>query len=106
METFFNLQHKVVFHRKDETFGRFENFCKVSSQNILAYSSEIDIQKNGTKGFFIYVFDLNIPWCTYKIASRSYPITALEWNQFGSHLLVSFVVFNILMIFSSKGLIL
>ncbi|CAG9809399.1 unnamed protein product [Chironomus riparius] len=88
MEQFFNLQHKVVFHRKDETFGRFEHFCKVSSSNVVAFSSEIDI-KTGSKGFFIYVFDLNIPWCTYKIATRSYPITVLEWNQSGCYLLVA-----------------
>lgn len=88
MENFFNLNHKLVFNKKDDIFGRFESICKISSTNLLSYSSEIDIFTN-EKGFYVFVFDVNLPWSAYRVASRKYPITAIEWDQSGSFLLVS-----------------
>jgi hypothetical protein len=88
MESFFNLNHKIVFNKKDDIFGRFESICKVSSTNLFVYSSEIDII-TAEKGFFVYVFDINLPWSAYKVASRKYPITAIEWDQAGSFILVA-----------------
>lgn len=43
MESFFNLNHKIVFNKKDDIFGRFESICKISATNLFAYTSEIDI---------------------------------------------------------------
>lgn len=43
MESFFNLNHKIVFNKKDDIFGRFESICRISSTNLFAYTSEIDI---------------------------------------------------------------
>jgi mediator of RNA polymerase II transcription subunit 16 len=88
MENFFSLQHKLVFNRKDDVFGRFESICKVSSLNLVAYTSENEL-KDGEKGFHVYLFDLNTPWYSYKIATRKYPITALEWDQTSSFLLIA-----------------
>ena len=40
MEHFFNLQNKLVFNRKDDVFGRFDDIVKVSSLNLVAFTSE------------------------------------------------------------------
>lgn len=88
MENFFNLNHKLVFNKKEDIFGRFESICKISSTNLVAFSSEIDIATN-EKGFFIFIFDVNLPWCAYKVATRKYPISNIEWDQGGSFLLVA-----------------
>lgn len=87
MENFFNLNHKLVFNRKDDVFSRFETFCRFSSTSLVAFSSEIDIL-TAEKGFFVFVIDVNLPWSSYKVASRKYPITAIEWDQSGCFLLV------------------
>lgn len=88
MENFFNLNHKLVFNKKDDVFGRFESVCKISSTNLVAYSTEIDIF-TAEKGFFVFVFDVNLPWSAYRVASRKYPITAIEWDQSGCFLLIA-----------------
>lgn len=88
MENLFNLNHKLVFNKKDDVFGRFETISKLSTTNLYAFSSEIDVQTS-EKGFFVYCFDVNLPWSAYKIASRRYPITAIEWDQSGCYLLVA-----------------
>jgi len=88
MENFFNLNHKLVFNKKDDIFSRFETICKISSTNLFCYSSEIDVA-TAEKGFYVYVFDVNLPWSVYKVASRKYPITAIEWDQSGCFLLVA-----------------
>lgn len=88
MEHFFSLQHKLVFNRKDDVFGRFESICKVSTLNLIAYTSENDI-KDGKKGFHVYLFDLNTPWHSYKLTTRNSKITVLEWDQTSSFLLIA-----------------
>lgn len=88
MENFFNINHKLVFTKKEDIFGRFDSICKISSANLVAFSSEIDIATN-LKGFFIFVFDINLPWCAYKVSTRKYPISSLEWDQEGAFLLVA-----------------
>ncbi|KAG5673641.1 hypothetical protein PVAND_003670 [Polypedilum vanderplanki] len=90
MEPFFNLQHNKIVMRKDDVFGRFENFCKVSSSNLIAFTSETNIQ-TGEKGYFIYVFDLNIPWSCFQVAFKNSKVTVLQWDQSGSYLLVGSV---------------
>lgn len=87
MENLFNINHKLVFNKKDDVFGRFETISKLSTTNLYAFLSEIDTQNE--KGFFVFVFDINLPWSAYKVASRKYPITALEWDQSGCYLLVA-----------------
>lgn len=90
MEHFFNLQHKLIFNRKDDIFGRFENFCKLSTANYFAYTSNYDLKAGeNERGFFVYVFDINLPWYSYKVASRKYPITTLQWDQTSSFLLIA-----------------
>lgn len=90
MEHFFNLQHKLVFNRKDDVLGRFENFCKLSTSNYFAYTSNVDLKTGeNDRGFFVYVFDLNLPWYSYKIAARKYPITTIEWDQTADFLLIA-----------------
>lgn len=88
MESFFNLNHKLVFNKKDDVFGRFESLCKISSTNLVAYTSEVDIF-TAEKGFHVFLFDVNLPWSAYKVDSRKYPITAIEWDQSGCFLLVA-----------------
>lgn len=88
METFFNLNHKLVFNKKDDVFGRFESICKIASTNLVAYTSEVDIF-TAEKGFHLFLFDVNLPWSAYKVASRKYPITVIEWDQSGCFLLVA-----------------
>lgn len=88
MENFFNLNHKIVFNKKDDVFGRFETLCRISSTNLVAYCSEIDIF-TGEKGFFVFVFDVNLPWSTYKVAARKYPITVIDWDQSGCFIVVA-----------------
>jgi hypothetical protein len=88
MENFFNLNHKIVFNKKDDIFSRFDTICKTSSTNLVAFTSEIDIS-TAEKGFFVFVIDVNLPWSAYKVASRKYPITALEWDQSGCFILVA-----------------
>jgi hypothetical protein len=88
MENFFNLNHKIVFNKKDEVFGRFEAISRVSSTNLVAFTSEINLTTS-ERGFFVYIFDINLPWSAYKIAARKYPLTALEWDQSGCFLLVA-----------------
>lgn len=85
---FFALSNKVVFNKKEEQLGRFETICKVSSSNLLAFTSEIDVTSY-QKGFFVYILDINLPWSAYKVTSRKYPVTSLEWDQSGSFLLVA-----------------
>lgn len=88
MENFLNLNHKLLFNKKDDIFGRFESFCRVSTTNLIAFTSEIDIL-TAEKGFYVFVFDVNLPWSAYRVASRKYPITAVEWDQSGCFLLVA-----------------
>lgn len=88
MENFFNLNHKIVFNKKDDIFSRFETICSISTTNLVAFSSEIDIN-TAEKGFYVFVLDINLPWSAYKVAARKYPITALEWDQSGCFLLVA-----------------
>ncbi|CRL07209.1 CLUMA_CG020192, isoform A [Clunio marinus] len=88
MENLFNLNHKLVFNKKEDAFGRFGTICKFSSNNLFAYSSEIDII-TAEKGFFVYMFDFNLPWYTYKVASFKYPIVNIEWDQSGYFILVA-----------------
>lgn len=35
------------------------------------------------------MFDLNLPWCTFKVAMRNHQIQVLEWDQTGNYLLVA-----------------
>lgn len=88
MENLFNVNHKIVFNKKENAFGRFESICKVSSTNLIAFTSEVDILTS-TKGFHVFLFDLNLPWCSYRVASRKYPITAMDFDQAGQFLLVA-----------------
>jgi hypothetical protein len=100
---FFTLSNKVVFNKKDEQLGRFETICKVGSSNLLAFTSEIDVCSY-QKGFFVYVQDINIPWCAYKVTSRKYPITSLEFDQSGLFLCVADAYGNV-SVFTQKVLI-
>lgn len=88
MENFFNINHKIVFNKKDDIFGRFDSICRISSTNLFAFSSGVDITTN-EKGFYVFVLDVNLPWCAYKVAARKYPITAIEWDQGGSFILIA-----------------
>ena len=88
MENFFNLNHKLVFNKKDDAFGRFETICRISTTNLVAFSSEIDIF-TAEKGFYVFVFDVNLPWSAYKVATIKYPITTIEWDQSGCYLLIA-----------------
>ena len=56
MENLYNLTHKLKI--KD---SNFECIARLSSTNLFAFSSEIDIE-TGEKGFFVYVNDVNLPF--------------------------------------------
>lgn len=84
--------------------------CSVSSTNVVAFTTETDIEDNSirTWGSHVYVADLNSPWQVHKyviiaipkvfftflnfnfrILSNGVPVTILQWDLTGDLLLVA-----------------
>ncbi|XP_028167404.1 mediator of RNA polymerase II transcription subunit 16, partial [Ostrinia furnacalis] len=64
--------------------------CTISSCNIIAFSSPTELSDvdGDTWGGHVYVCDLDTPWDSHKVTSTAHPISALEWDNEGKHLLV------------------
>lgn len=62
----------------------------VSSRNIIAFSSHTDLKDSSPKCWLVGVFvaDLNIPWEVHQVLTHSEDITCLEWDVFGTKLLI------------------
>ncbi|CAG5005502.1 unnamed protein product [Parnassius apollo] len=68
--------------------------CTISTCNIIAFSSltELSDTDGDTWGGHVYVCDLDTPWESHKVVSTVYPVSALEWDGEGKHLLVATTV--------------
>ncbi|XP_053621467.1 mediator of RNA polymerase II transcription subunit 16 [Plodia interpunctella] len=64
--------------------------CTISTANIIAFSSptELNDAEGDTWGGHVYVCDLDTPWDSHKVTSTTYPVSTLEWDIEGRHLLV------------------
>lgn len=62
----------------------------VSSKNIIAFSSHTDLKDPSPKCWTVgvYVADLNVPWEVYRISTHNEDITCLEWDAYGTKLLI------------------
>ncbi|XP_060808621.1 mediator of RNA polymerase II transcription subunit 16 [Amyelois transitella] len=67
--------------------------CTISTCNIIAFSSptELGDAEGDTWGGHVYVCDLETPWDSHKVASMAHPVSTLEWDIEGRHLLVGTV---------------
>ncbi|KAB0804725.1 hypothetical protein PPYR_01695 [Photinus pyralis] len=74
-----------------ESFEHHRLICSVSSANVVAFSTDTDIEDNTlrTWGAHVYVADLNTPWFVHKVLSNSVPVTVLQWDFTGDLLLIA-----------------
>ncbi|XP_026316439.1 mediator of RNA polymerase II transcription subunit 16 [Hyposmocoma kahamanoa] len=65
--------------------------CTISVCNIIAFSSSTELldADGDTWGGHVYVCDLDTPWDSHKVTSTSHPVSALEWDCEGKHLLIA-----------------
>ncbi|VVD05406.1 unnamed protein product, partial [Leptidea sinapis] len=65
--------------------------CTISICNIIAFTSmtELTDTDGDTWGGHVYVCDLNTPWNSYKVTSTVHPVSTIEWDGEGKHLLVA-----------------
>ncbi|GBP87241.1 Mediator of RNA polymerase II transcription subunit 16 [Eumeta japonica] len=65
--------------------------CTISSANIIAFSSTTKLSDfdGDSWGGHVYICDLDTPWDSHHVTSTQSPITALEWDCEGKHLLVA-----------------
>lgn len=65
--------------------------CSLSSKNVIAFSTEADLEKNNeiTWSCNVYVADLNTPWIIHKVLVNESPISVLQWDFTGDLLLVT-----------------
>ena len=77
MENFISLNHILVLNNKYAAFDRFKTICCISTTNLVAFSSEIDIF-TAKRGFYVFVFDVNLPWSAYKIVTIKYKVTTID----------------------------
>ncbi|XP_047513860.1 mediator of RNA polymerase II transcription subunit 16 isoform X1 [Pieris napi] len=68
--------------------------CTISVCNIIAFTSftELSDVDGDTWGGHVYVCDIVTPWNSYKVTSTTHPVSALEWDGEGKHLLVATTV--------------
>lgn len=90
MELFFDINRSRLNHQE---LKKSNNIIKISSGNLLAFSTNLEIETEVNRGErkpgnFLYVSDLNIPFFVYEVTNRKFPISAVEWDKSGKYLLV------------------
>ena len=65
--------------------------CSVSSQNIVAFVTNLEVDDTLGKswGSHVYVADLNTPWNVHKITSNKALVTSIYWDIPGIKLLIA-----------------
>ncbi|XP_037090872.1 mediator of RNA polymerase II transcription subunit 16-like [Pollicipes pollicipes] len=68
-----------------------ENLCQISSGNVIAFSAcggpedGLDV---ASRGYHVFVADLNTPWDIHRVWSGGSPVSCLEWDAAGTRLLL------------------
>ncbi|XP_026687398.1 mediator of RNA polymerase II transcription subunit 16-like [Diaphorina citri] len=62
----------------------------ISTKNTVAWTTrtEINDTTNTTWASHVYVADLNVPWQYHKVMSSKWTVTTLEWNIYGTYILI------------------
>lgn len=92
MEHFYSvLRNKPLLHAKSFLEnGILDVKSSLSNNNVLAFTSNIDLLDSSQKNLriHVYVIDLNLPYYPYLVSSYEDNITVLEWDNKSTKLLI------------------
>ncbi|XP_025830176.1 mediator of RNA polymerase II transcription subunit 16 isoform X2 [Agrilus planipennis] len=92
MDHIFSLLRKPskIINILKQVFSVNSHCISISSKNVVAFSTEIDIDDSTSRawGSHVYIADLNCPWFVHKILSNSVSVSVLQWDFVGDLLLV------------------
>ena len=81
--------NKTLLHQ--EIINDDQPLCSLSSRNILAFTTTVDLNdvKRKTWGYHVYVCDINTPWNPCKILTNKNIISAIKWDLPGEKLAIA-----------------
>ncbi|XP_073982952.1 mediator complex subunit 16 isoform X2 [Rhodnius prolixus] len=95
MDVLYTLRRKHIASNKSindyDCLHEGTSLCCISVKNIVAFTTRTELEDTlgKTYGSHVYVSDLNTPWHSHRVTSKSGTVLALEWDAPGERLLIA-----------------